>query len=211
MNVFYLKKRLSVFFPWFRKFRLPRIWSNQELEKWAPKFSGSIINVSGWTDDDKEGRKYADYFVNKNTYFVSNYRGERGYQNNSESEFFLDLEEKLPINLKKKFDVVFNHTTLEHIYDVSTAFKNLCLLTKDILIVVVPFSQELHSLEGSYSDYWRFTPYCLRRLMESSGLSLVYASANSWKDTSIYLFAIGSRNPGKWRTVFPKNEVILHY
>ena len=38
-----------------RKFRVPRIWSNKELKKFASLFSGEIINVSGWMDNDKQG------------------------------------------------------------------------------------------------------------------------------------------------------------
>ena len=57
------------------KYRRARIWSNKELKKIAPKFSGDVINVSGWVDEDKEGKIYREYFVNANTYTISNLGG----------------------------------------------------------------------------------------------------------------------------------------
>jgi len=40
------------------KFQVPRIWSNAELRKFAHLFSGSIVNVSGWIDKDKEDLEF---------------------------------------------------------------------------------------------------------------------------------------------------------
>ena len=45
-----------------RKFRLCRLWSNKELEKFAGLFDGKIINVSAWQDKDKGGSFYKNYF-----------------------------------------------------------------------------------------------------------------------------------------------------
>ena len=45
-----------------RIFRLPRIWSNRELAKFAPLFQGSVVNVSAWKDFDKERMYYREYF-----------------------------------------------------------------------------------------------------------------------------------------------------
>jgi len=167
--------------------------------KFAPYLKGNIINVSGWKDIDKEGKKYADYFKNAETYTISNYKAElkgiQGYEN----EIFLDLTAELDKSLIKKYDVVFNHTTLEHIYKVKDAFKNLCLLSKNIVIIVVPFLQQVH---GSYDDYWRFSPSVIKKLFEENGLSLIYLSFNNHKKASIYIFAIGSRNPDKEKEIF---------
>ncbi len=182
-----------------RKFRLPRKWSNQELKKFAPLFQGKIINVSAWKDQDKEGRRYKDYFENASEYWISNYYSEfRGFQGNLEREIFLDLAVPLPVELENQFDVVFNHTTLEHIFDIFTAFQNLCRLTKDILIIVVPFLQEQHE---NFGDYWRFTPMALRELMHRNNLEMIYINFNDTDNTSIYLFAIGSKSPEKWISI----------
>lgn len=185
-----------------KKFRVPRIWSNRELEKFAHLFSGKAINVSGWKDLDKEGKKYRDYFLNISEYWITNYKSEaRGFQGDQENEIFLDLEENLNKNMYKKFDVVFNHTVLEHIFDLNKAFENLCKLSNDIVIVVVPFLQEQHA---EYGDYWRFTPLAVEKLFLKNDYELLYINYNDSSDDSIYIFAIGTKNKGKWETI--KNE-----
>lgn len=179
-----------------KKYRLPRIWSNKELKKFAYLFTGDIVNVSGWKDIDKEGKHYRDYFMNAKNYYISNYKSEaRGFQG-FDNEFYLDLTQDLDKKYVNRFDVVFNHTTLEHIYDVKKAFRNLCLMSKDIVIIAVPFLQQMH---GDYGDYWRFTPLAIRKLFEENGCSLLYLSFNNHKNTSVYIFAIGSKKPEKWK------------
>ncbi len=182
-----------------RIYRLPRVWSNQELEKYAYLFQGDIVNVSGWKDFDKEGRYYKEYFLNADSYTITNYKAEvkglQGYKN----EIFLDLEQKLPAKLDQRFNVVFNHTTLEHVYDMKTAFTNVCNLSKDIVIIVLPFLQQYH---GDYGDYWRFTPLVIKKMFEENGFKTIYQSFNSHKMSSVYIFTIASRNPEKWRAYF---------
>lgn len=172
-----------------KKFRYPRIWSNRELAKFSDTFSGNIINVSGWKDEDKEGSEYKDYFPLKNTYTVSNFKPEaRGYQGNI-GEVYLDLESVLDEDLKHKFDVAFNHTVLEHVYDINMAVKNLCLLSKQFIVIVVPFIQEQHA---DYGDYWRFTPLAIRKLFEQNGKELIYINYNDSDKESIYIFAVAA-------------------
>jgi SAM-dependent methyltransferase len=184
-----------------RKFRLPRIWSNRELGRFAPLFSGDVINVSGWNDLDKEGRRYRDYFINARTYTLSNYTAEaRGFQG-LEEEIFLDLEKELPGDLAHKFDVVFNHTVLEHVFDFQMALKNLCRMTRDILILCVPFLQQMHAT-STYGDYWRFTPLAMRKLLEDNGMLLLYSSFNSHRKASVYIFLIATKQPEKWSEQF---------
>jgi hypothetical protein len=185
-----------------RKYRVPRLWSNAKLRKFAPLFTGDIVNVSAWTDSDKEGKKYRHYFCNASSYHLTNYLPEtcglQGYPN----EIFLDLTEKLAPEHERSFDVVFNHTTLEHIFEVQTAFENLCRISRDIVILVVPFLQPMHS---SYGDYWRFTPQTIKRLFAKHGYNILHLSANDHKHTSVYLFCIASRQPEKWKNKIPYN------
>lgn len=179
--------------------RLPRVWSNQQLAKHAPFYDGDIVNVSGWKDQDKEGLHYRDYFVNAQSYSITNYvagaRGIQGYEN----EVFLDLEDKLPEELGGAFDVVFNHTTLEHIYDFRAAFDNMCKMTKDTVIIVVPWLQQYHA---DYGDYWRFSPLAVKRMFEENGFELLYLTFNGHKQCSVYVYAVASRNPDRWRDNF---------
>jgi len=179
--------------------RLPRVWSNRELTKFAHLFHGDVVNVSGWKDIDKEGRFYREYFANASSYAITNYKSDyRGHQG-GDDELFLDLEDVLPSDLEHKFDVVFNHTALEHIYDVRTAFANLCRLSKDVVITIVPFLQQYHA---DYGDYWRFTPLVMKKMYEEQGFDLLYQSFNSHRMSSVYLFSIASRNPASWTEHF---------
>jgi len=187
-----------------KKFRVPRIWSNRELEKFAHLFSGKAVNVSGWKDMDKEGKKYRDYFSNISEYWITNYKSEaRGFQGNQENEIFLDLEQDLDESMHGKFDVVFNHTVLEHIFDVNKTFENLCHLSNDIVIVVVPFLQEQHA---DYGDYWRFTPLAVEKLFQRNNIDMIYINYNDNKDNSIYIFAIGAKNKQKWKQIIDNSN-----
>ncbi|MBV6640634.1 MAG: hypothetical protein KI791_07950 [Cyclobacteriaceae bacterium] len=189
-----------------RKFRLPRIWSNFELKKFTHLFEGKIINVSGWKDEDKEGRKYADYFLNKSGYSISNHPGDsiKGIQDEI-NQIELDLEQELSSELISAFDVVFNHTVLEHVYDFHKAIENICLMSKDIIITVVPFLQQMHGFSdiGGYGDYWRFSPTSLDKLFKARGFETLYLSYNREEEASVYIFCISSKNPQKWKDHFP--------
>ncbi len=182
-----------------RKFRLPRIWSNNELKKFARLFEGDIVNVSGWQDKDKEGDEYKNYFKNKKSYTVTNYKTEAmGFQG-MEGEIFLDLEKELPNELVKKFDLVFNHTVLEHVFEIEQAFKNLCLMSKDVVILVVPFLQQMHT---DYGDYWRMTPLAVKKMFEKNNMHLQYLSFNGQRNASVYVFAIAVKDKEKWAGKF---------
>lgn len=179
--------------------RLPRLWSNRELARFAAWFPGAVVNVSAWKDEDKAGRHYRDYFTAATSYTLTNYQPEmRGFQG-TPGEIFLDLTAPLEPNLVRGFDVVFNHTTLEHVYEVQTAFRNLCALSRDVVIVVAPFLQPYH---GTYGDYWRFTPLALRRMFTEVGFTPLYLSFNSHRAAAVYLFAIASSQPDRWRDRF---------
>ncbi len=190
-----------------RKFRLPRHWSNREIKKIAPSFTGDIVNVSAWDDRDKQGKTYKDYFINAKSYSLTNYTGYRGYQN-QKREYPLDLTTDLPAELTKKFDVAFNHTTLEHIFEIKKAFANICNMSKDIVILVVPFSQPQHESD-SWKDYWRFTPTCLRALFEDNGFKVVYEAESNMRRSGIYLLFVGSCCSEKWKEKLPLYEPIV--
>jgi hypothetical protein len=185
-----------------RTARIPRLWSNRELQRIAPLFTGDVVNVSGWEDRDKNGGRYRDYFTSATGYFLTNYSGERGLQQ-LPNEYFLDLTADVPSELRHRFDVVFNHTTLEHVFEVRKAFRTLCELSKDLVIVVVPFAQHQHETLA-YGDFWRFTPTCLRRLFEENGLRAIYESENRHRNAGTYLFFVGSRYPERWADRMPK-------
>lgn len=183
-----------------RKARIARIWSNRELRRYAPLVSGSVANVSAWKDLDKEGSRYRDYFTNAESYTLTNKSGFRGSQGADEID--LDLEGDLPESLVGAFDAVLNHTTLEHIFDIRTAFRNLCSLSRDLVMIVVPFAQEQHE-SADYGDYWRFTPTALRRLFQENDLQTLRVSWNEHSNAATYVLAIGSRHADKWKDRLP--------
>ena len=186
-----------------RSSRLPRLWSNKVLREIAPVFRGEVINVSGWDDRDKQGRRYRDYFSGASQYYVSNYGGERGQDDAAGStDFAIDLEAPVRDELKQRFDVVFNHTTLEHVFDMFSAFRNLCEMSRDVVIVVVPFAQKLHWTR-SFGDYWRFSPQGVRRLFEMVGLTPIHEAANDDRDAALYVIGVGARHPERWRDQLP--------
>lgn len=190
-----------------QKFRVPRIWSNEELRKVAPLVSGKIVNISAWRDEDKEGSHYKDYFSGGTEYWVTNFESSaRGFQGNMENEIFVDLTKALDINLVDAFDVAFNHTVLEHVFDVHTAFSNICRMTKDLAIIVVPFMQEEH---GDYGDFWRFTPQAMDQLFRLNGMGTVYLSYNEDSNASIYVFCVASKYPERWFQIrsLPGNKI----
>jgi hypothetical protein len=180
--------------------RVARRWSNAELRRFAGWFPGEVANVSGWRDEDKEGGHYADYFSQKTGYTITNYKPEaRGFQGGP-GELFVDLERPLDPGLTGRFDVVFNHTVLEHVYEFQAAFANLCAMSRDAVIIVVPWLQPYH---GDYGDYWRFSPLAVKKMYEANGLTPLYVSFNEDAFASVYVFAIGSRRPEAWRDRFP--------
>ena len=182
------------------KFRKARHWSNVELRKIAPICTGDVVNVSGWNDIDKQDSTYKEYFINCDSYSITNHttahKGQQGFEN----EIILDLEKPLDAALSGKFDVVLNHTVLEHVFEVQLAFKNLCSMSKDLVVIVVPFLQEQHGPE--YGDFWRFTPLAIDRMMKKNDLNLIYINYNDNAKESIYIIAVGSKIPNKWNQQF---------
>ena len=189
-----------------RKYDTARIWSNRVLRKVAPLFSGKVANVSGWDDRDKEGSFYREYFTGNSSYQLTNYPGHCGFADRP-GEVELDLTGELPESLVNRFDVVFNHTTFEHVFEVRKAFANFCAMTRDAAIVVVPFSQVQHESD-SWGDFWRFTPTCLRRLFEENGLEVVYEAESGDRNAAVYLLFVGVRNPDKHERRLPSYQPI---
>jgi hypothetical protein len=200
-------------------FRKPRLQTNKILKKFSHLFKGEIINVSGASDSDKNtsfinyyfgdydsGNRYKDYFINSNSYTVSNYpKDKTNYSLDKNGMIFLDLEDNnMQKHLIDKFDVVYCHTVFEHLFDIFKAFKNLCSLSKDIVIFVVPQFQRIHDYDRGYKDYWRFTPFSVDELFKQNGFTVLYRETTVGFSQSMYLFYIASKKPEKWKSHFPK-------
>ena len=199
-----MDKRSKYLFQYEPIFRRARVWSNIELRKIAAYFKGDIINVSGWADEDKIGGTYREYFVNATTYHISNKEGgsQTGKKLSLPDSLTIDLERPISKEHIQKYDCVFTHTVLEHIFNIFQAVDNLCQMSRDAVICVVPFIQPVHQSTG-YLDYWRFTPFCLEKLFSERGFHTVYASGGpNLKGTSLYYLWVVSKHPDKWTEVF---------
>lgn len=196
--------QLKVFSHYEPRFRRARIWSNIELRKIAPYFTGDLINVSGWADEDKAGDTYQNYFVNATTYIVSNKEGgsQSGKKLYLPDSIAIDLDKPLSDEHVQAYDCVFNHTVLEHVFNTFQAVENLCKMSRDVIISVVPFIQVIHTSPPDYLDYWRFTPYCLEKLFNQHGFKTIYASGSNLPGTSLYYVWVVSKNPNNWAKVF---------
>ncbi len=180
----------------------PRNFSNAMLRKYAEHFHGSAINVSGWKDSDGEGGVYRDYFKNILSYTVSNVGGQGKGFGTAEgyTEVEIDLEKDLPTELLGQYDLVFNHTTLEHIFEFKKAFVNLCKLSSEAVIFVVPVMQQIHHTED-FGDYWRPTTMTIAKLFLENGLEPTVLECNEQPFAPIYCFAIGLRHPEKFPNI----------
>lgn len=174
-----------------------RHWSNDELRLVASHLTRytSMINVSGWKDEDKEGGHYRDYFPNATHYVVSNYGGDISRGTQSSADLSIDLDRSLPPDMVNKFDIAFSHTVLEHVQDPVFSFKQIAALAREVVITVVPFKQHLHFDSGCYGDYYRFTPFAMRKMYEESGLTVIYESHTPFPAMDVYLCYVGVRNP----------------
>lgn len=154
----------------------PRIWSNREIARIAAGVTGDVVHVSAWLDEDKEGRRYRDYFTGASSYTTTNVGGERG--EGGDEDLHLDLSEPLPPALEKAFDVVFNHTTLEHVHAVQLAIDNLFAMARREVLVVVPFMQVEHWESPSFADHWRMTSFGLAQASLDHGFEVLSLTSN---------------------------------
>jgi hypothetical protein len=185
--------------------REARVWSNQEIARLAPLISGSVVNVSAWKDEDKEGRRYRDYFAGAASYATTNYGGWRGTEGDAAAtDHFVDLEEPLPDALRGAYDLAFNHTTLEHVFEFGRAFENICARSRDAALIVTPFLQHLHGPEDG--DFWRPSPYAMRRFFARNGFTPLYESAGPEGGRVRYLLSFAARRPEDWAGRLPRPE-----
>ena len=193
-----------------------RNFSNLILRKYLKNFGGDIINVSGWEDSDKQYGYYREYFKNSSSYTISNIDGTNGTpveRNEKIRYLYLDLDKSLDKDLFEKFDVVFHHTVLEHVYSLFNALDIITSLSRDVIISVVPFMQPVHYTD-SYSDYHRITPRFLEKYYREKGFSTILSDFNDQPFFHIYVINISTKHPESYREAFkdaPMNFDICIY
>jgi len=179
-----------------------RSWSNKFIGEIAPVVTGRVVNVSAWMDEDKEGRHYRDYFTAATSYETTNFGGWRGAD--APSDHDLDLQAAMPEALRGAFDLVFNHTTLEHVFDIHRAFEIMAGMSRDAMLIIVPFIQHLHGPEDG--DFWRPSPYAMRRLFRANGMEPILEQAGPEGGKTRYLGYFAARNPDSWKSKLPQME-----
>lgn len=176
-------------------------FTNEMLRQYGPVFSGDIVNVSGWDDRDTEGGFYRNYFPKKKRYVVTNApkmgKGYGSMKNSEIEEIALDLEKVLPGDMKRRFDVVLNISTLEHVFDIQTAFANLCALSRDSVILVIPAIQQIHVAD--YGDYWRMTTLGVVKMFQKHGFTPLVIKTNDQPFRPVFIFAIAVRDPQRYQ------------
>lgn len=178
--------------------------SNDEIRKLGAHFKGDILNLSGWKDSDKAGGFYRDYFPNARSYVISNYGAEVGSSGTEEKE--LDLSEPYDGKIGT-YDLVFNHTVIEHVYPTQIVFDNLARLSRDAVLTVVPFVQHIHGVKGGYVDYYRYSPLALERLFEDRGFQTVYVSWNEDHPLmNVYIVHVASKYPERYAALLPPSK-----
>ena len=175
-----------------------RSWSNSRLRFIAeslPRFENAL-NVSGNLDSDKEGHLYQYYFKTEK-YNISSYSNDKSYSN-PQNQIIIDLDEdksKIAKEHFQKYDLVFNHTVLEHVKNPFQAFSNLeyLLAPNGILISVVPFIYKFHYSNEDFGDFWRYTPHTIDLLHKHSNLFINLLEVGPLKGHEKYLISVASR------------------
>jgi hypothetical protein len=187
----------------------PRAFVNSLFRTYGPIFSGKVINVSGWDDRDGEGGTYRTYFPNISDYTISNAPniqkgvGSVRATEGEHKEIAIDLDLPIPNELQRTFDVVFNISTLEHVFAIDQGFEDLCTLSRDAVLLSIPVIQQVHIAE-SYGDYWRMTTLGIARKFLEHGFTPLVIAANDQPFAPVYCFALAVRDPDKYRGVIDK-------
>lgn len=178
-----------------------RWWSNEEIKRAIAPLSDlqSVINVSGYDDRDKQGGHYREYFPVSIDYFMTYYPTDeaKGKSEAFGKAFPVDLMETLPRKLEERFDLVFNHTVLEHVPNPFKGFEQIVKMSRDLVLTIVPFRQQLHFIQGSFGDYFRITPMGMRYLHQVNGLTTLYESTTPSPAGQIYVVSLATKHPEK--------------
>lgn len=136
-----------------------RQFVNQMLRKYAVGLPvESVLNVGSVPGHkDKQGGRYEDYFPEADWYTLD-FRA----QSDNPNHYTVDLHDVSAVD--KRFDLILNISTLEHVKNPFIVVDNLreLLNPTGYMFVSVPWVYKLHGL--GYGDYWRFTHMAIREL-----------------------------------------------
>ncbi|NJN67995.1 MAG: class I SAM-dependent methyltransferase [Chloroflexaceae bacterium] len=143
--------------------------SNRWLAQHTPAISGRVLSIGSGDDYDREGKRYRDYFPNCSAYITSEVTMGFG------TSMLADIR-CMPF-AKGSIDCIFCSGVLEHVDDWQSGLREMTYLLKQggILLLGLPFRQPIHM--APY-DYWRFTEYGIRYMLQQDYDILDLANIN---------------------------------
>ena len=138
-----------------------RIESNRWLRVQAAGVHGRVLSIGSGDDTDGEGRTYRQYFGRCTSYATSEAVPTPG------CDLVLDVK-RMPQVDDATFNCVFCSGVLEHVDDHEAALAEITRILRPggTLLLGLPFRQAIHLAP---TDYWRFTEYGARVLLERHG------------------------------------------
>jgi len=138
-----------------------RMESNRWLAAQAATVEGRVLSIGSMDDRDGEGRHYRDYFAGATSYTTSEHIPYPG------CEIVIDVR-GMPQIADASFDCVFCSGVLEHVDDYEAGMREIARIIRPggSLLLGLPFRQALHLKP---TDYWRFTEFGIRVLLERHG------------------------------------------
>lgn len=96
------------------------------------------------------------------------------FQRGPNVDVVADIEKRIPFD-DNEFKCVLCSEVMEHLYKPWDALKEMHRVTMPggWVVITTLFSFPVH---GYPDDYWRYTPSCMRRLLEDAGFSAVFVS-----------------------------------
>ena len=137
-----------------------RIESNRWLRYSCKDIQGDILSIGSGNDADSQGNYYRDYFPMASSYTTSEASAA------FECDLVLDVR-SMPELDDGSFDCIYCSGVLEHVDDYRTALDEITRILKSdgILLLGLPFRQSIHM---SPQDFWRFTEFGIRYLLQDS-------------------------------------------
>ena len=147
-----------------------RIVINGVMEKYA---SDLMCNGKNWDileigiDGDKPPSGSYEFFGQGNNWQTMD------FLERTKADFIVDITKPRQIP-DLKWDLVICIQTLEHIYKVHKAIKNIAKMTKQggYAILDNPWMNQYHG-QAEYGDFWRMSLPCMEKLCEDVGMEKI--------------------------------------
>lgn len=145
-----------------------RVVINDTMRKYATRLGLENIDILeiGIDGDDKPSGSHK-YFGEGNRWDTMD------FLDKTEPDYLFDITgfDDLP---NKKWDLIICIQTLEHIFDIHRAFRNISDMVKPGGYVILdnPWHNQYHTTDD-YDDYWRMSLVCMARLCDFVGMEMI--------------------------------------